>query len=149
MDNRQRLDTVESASSVFGNNFEIIKKETESYAQRRGNSDFSLLLAVVKCAFGILILSGYHRVPSRRNYWYQKPDMLTKIISVLERTYFIKFKSSFMLLTPITCPNIQKQDMSWSTFKTLERISKLTASGIKNLIQTSAWWSILVDVEPV
>ena len=66
---------------LFGNNFERIRKETERYAQRRGNSDFSLLLAEVKCAVGILILSGYHRLPSRRNYWEQKPDMLTKIVS--------------------------------------------------------------------
>ena len=37
---------------LFGNNFERIRKETERYAQRRGNSDFSLLLAEVKCAVG-------------------------------------------------------------------------------------------------
>ena len=39
------------------------------------------LVTEVKCAVGILILSGYHRLPSRRNYWEQKPDMLTKIVS--------------------------------------------------------------------
>ena len=66
---------------LFGNNFEQIRKETERYAQRRGNSDFSLLLVEVKCAVDILILSGYHRLPSRRNYWEQKPDILTKIVS--------------------------------------------------------------------
>ena len=61
---------------LFGNNFELIRKETKRYAQRRGNN-FSLSLAEVKSAVGILILSGYHRLPSRRNYWEQKPDMLT------------------------------------------------------------------------
>ena len=66
---------------LFGNNFEQIRKETERYAQRRGNSDFSLSLAEVKCAVGILILRGYYRLSSRRNYWEQKPDMLTKIVS--------------------------------------------------------------------
>ena len=66
---------------LFGNNFQRIRKETERYAQRRGNSDFSLSLAEVKCAVGILSLSGYHRLPSRRNYREQKPDMLTKIVS--------------------------------------------------------------------
>ena len=29
----------------------------------------------------ILILIGYHRPPSRRNYWKQQADMLTKIVS--------------------------------------------------------------------
>ena len=37
---------------LFANNFERIRKETERYAQRRGNSDFSLSLAEVKCAVG-------------------------------------------------------------------------------------------------
>ena len=54
---------------LFGNNFERIRKETEPYAQRRGNRDFSLWLAEVKCAVGILILSVYHRLPNSRNYW--------------------------------------------------------------------------------
>ena len=66
---------------LFGNNFERISKETERYAQRRGSSDFSLLLTEVICAVGILILSAYHRLPSRRIYWEQQPDMLTKIVS--------------------------------------------------------------------
>ena len=66
---------------LLGNYFEIIRKETERYAQRRGNCDFNLSLAEVKWAVGILILSGYHRLPSRRNYWEQQPDILIKIVS--------------------------------------------------------------------
>ena len=66
---------------LFGNNFERIRKDNERFAQRRVNSDFSFSLAEVKCAAHILIVSGYHRLPSRRNYWEQKPDMLTKIVS--------------------------------------------------------------------
>ena len=62
---------------LFGINFERIRKENEHYAQRRGNSDFSLSLAEVKCAVGILILSSYHRLPSRKNHWEQQPEMLT------------------------------------------------------------------------
>ena len=90
---------------LFGNNLEQIRKKTERYAQRRGNSDFSLSLDEVKCAVGILILSGYHRLPSRRNYWEQKPDMLTKIVSDNIRRN--KFCSFFMLLTPATFQKIQ------------------------------------------
>ena len=66
---------------LFGNNFERIRKETERYPQRRGNNNFSLSLAEVKCAVGILILKGYHRLPSRRNYWKQQPDILTKTVN--------------------------------------------------------------------
>ena len=38
------------------------------------------------------MLSGYHRLPKRRNYWEQKPDMLTKIVSDnMRRNRFEKF----------------------------------------------------------
>ena len=80
---------------LFGNNFKRIRKETKRYAQRRGSSDFSLLLAEVKCAVSILILNGYHGLPSRRNYWEQQPDMLTKIISDnMRRNRFEKIMQS-------------------------------------------------------
>ena len=53
---------------LFRDNFELIRKETEPYDQRRDKSEFSLQLSEIKCAVGILILSGYCRLPSRRNY---------------------------------------------------------------------------------
>ena len=43
---------------LFGNNFERIRKDTERYDQRLGKSDLSVSLAEVKCAAGILILTG-------------------------------------------------------------------------------------------
>ena len=54
--------------ALLGENFKQLRKETMCYSQRCGNSDFSLSLAEVKCAVGILILSSYHRLPTRRNY---------------------------------------------------------------------------------
>ena len=42
---------------LFGNSFKQIRKKTELYAQRRGNTDFSLSLAEVECAVGILFLT--------------------------------------------------------------------------------------------
>ena len=42
---------------LFGNSFQQIRKETELYAQRRGNSDFSLSLAEGECVVGILFLT--------------------------------------------------------------------------------------------
>ena len=42
---------------LFGNSFKQIRKETELYAQRRGNSDFNLSLAEVECTVGILFLT--------------------------------------------------------------------------------------------
>ena len=45
---------------LFGNNFERMRTETERYAQRHGNNNFRLSIEEVKCALGVLILSGYH-----------------------------------------------------------------------------------------
>ena len=54
---------------LCGNSFERITKEPEHYAKRRGNRDFSLSLAEVKCTFGIIMLRDYHMLPSRKNFW--------------------------------------------------------------------------------
>ena len=86
MSSRLHLTPLIVFEALFGNNFEWIRKETELYAQRHGNSDFSLSLVEIKCAVGILIFSGYHRFPSRKNYWEQQADMLNNIVSENMRT---------------------------------------------------------------
>ena len=107
---------------LFGNNFQRIRKETERYAQRRGNSDFSLSLAEVKCAVGILILSGYHRLPSSRNYWEQKPDMLTKIVSDYMRMN--RFEKIMQFLHVVDSNNLPKDTKIERVSEYLEELRK-------------------------
>ena len=121
---------------LFRNNFERIRNETERHAQRRGSSDFSLSLVEVKCAVGILILSGYHRLPSRRNYWEQQPDMLTKIVSDNMRRN--RFEKILQFLHVANSNNLPKDTKVGRVSKYLDKLR----------IQMSAWWSFLGDMEP-
>ena len=107
---------------LFENNLEQIRKETERYAQRRGNSDFSLSLDEVKCAVGILILSGYHRLPSRWNYWEQKPDMLTKIVSDNIRRN--KFEKNLQFLHVADSNNLPKDTKVGRVSEYLDKLRK-------------------------
>ena len=76
---------------LFGSNPEQISKESKRYALICSHSDFSLSVVDVKCAAGILILNGYRRLPSGRNYWEQQPDILTKIFGDnMRRNRFVK-----------------------------------------------------------
>ena len=111
---------------LLGNSLERIRKETERYTQRRGNSDFNLSLPEVKCVVSILLLSGYHRLPSRRNYWEQKLDMLTKIVSDnMRRKRFEKFLQFLHVADSSNLPKDTKVgriseylDGLWKNFKT-------------------------------
>ena len=66
---------------LFGNKFERIRQETQTYAQKRGRNKFTLPLFEVKCALGVLILKGFHRLVSSRSYCEQQQGILTKIVS--------------------------------------------------------------------
>ena len=122
---------------LFGNNFERIRKETERYAQRRGNREFSLSLAEVKCAVGILILSGYHRLPSRRNYWEQKPDMLTKIVSDNMRRN--RFEKIMQFLHVADSNNLPKD-------RKIGRVSEYLDELRKNF-KTNCFWDREFDID--
>ena len=109
MDNRKRLDIIESVWSTFLENSQRIRKETERYAQRRNNSGFSLSMAEVKCSVGILILRGYHILPTRKNYWEQQPDMVTKIVSInRRRNRFEEILQSFHVVNSNNLPEDTK-----------------------------------------
>ena len=120
---------------LFGNSFGRITKEPEHYAKRRGNRDFSLSLAEVKCTVGIIMLRDYHMLPSRKNFWNKNQIWWSKLsVTTLEGTGLKKFCSFFMLLTPATCQKIKKRTCIRIPWWTSERISKLIASGTENLI---------------
>ena len=107
---------------LFGNNFERIRKETERYDQRLGKSDLSVSLAEVKCTAGMLILRGYHRLPSRRNYWEQKPDMLTKIVS--DNMKRNKFEKIMQFLHAADSNNLPKDRKIGRVLEYLDKLRK-------------------------
>ena len=135
MDSRQRLGAIESVWSVVGKNFERIRRETERYTQRSSSSDFSISLPEVKRAVGILILSGYHRLPSRRTYWKQQPDMLTEIVSDNMRRN--RFKTILQFLHAAYSNNLPKDAKVGRVLEYLDKFRKIFQSHfiwIENLI---------------
>ena len=52
------------------------------YARRdKNNINFDLRKAELLRFFGIIILSGYHKLPSERDYWSNQPDLGVPIVS--------------------------------------------------------------------
>lgn len=57
----------------------MIVDETNLYAQQQ-NSEFRLHHTALKQFLGILVLSGYHRLPSVRDYWSKHPSLGVDIV---------------------------------------------------------------------
>ena len=67
------------------------------YARRdKNNVNFDLQKPELLRFFGIIILSGYHKLPSERDYWSIQPDLGVPIVSEALNLLFLNlfFKSS-------------------------------------------------------
>ena len=69
-----------------------------------------------------MILSGYHRLPSRRNYWEQKPDMLTNIVS--ENMKMNRFEKILQFLHVADSNNQPKDTKVGCVLEYLQKILK-------------------------
>lgn len=49
--------------------YDLMQRETEKYAATKGNNGFSVSQSELKCFIGIMLLSGYMRVPRWRMFW--------------------------------------------------------------------------------
>ena len=65
------------------------------YARRdKNNINFDLRKAELLRFFGIIILSGYHKLPSERDSWSSEPDLGVPIVSeALSSKRFLQIKS--------------------------------------------------------
>jgi hypothetical protein len=60
----------------------LIQEETQRYARReKGLVQFQLSCEEVKNFLGILLVSGYHSLPSERDYWSKQPDLHLPLIA--------------------------------------------------------------------
>lgn len=73
---------------------EVIQ-QTKLFANRDKNmANFSISRTELARFFGILLLSGYHRVPKERDYWSNEPDLSVPIVSeAMSRNTFQTIKS--------------------------------------------------------
>ena len=69
-----------------------------------------------------MILSGYHRLPSRRNYWEQKPDMLTNIVS--DNMEMNRFEKILQFLHVADSNNLPKDTKVGCVLEYLQKILK-------------------------
>lgn len=52
----------------------------------------------ILCTVGIMLLSGYHCLPSRRLYWRTDPnDQISKVANAIRRNRFIEITSVIQL----------------------------------------------------
>ena len=58
----------------------LIRKESIRYATQQGYCNFSVTVEEIKIVVGILLISGYHRLPSRNHYWSLKSDLMVDLM---------------------------------------------------------------------
>ena len=69
----------------------------------KNNVNFDLHRAELLRFFSIIILSGYHKLQSERDYWSNQPDLGLLIISeALSSKRFLQIKSMFHLVENTT-----------------------------------------------
>ena len=93
----------------------------------KNNVNFDLHKAELLRFFGIIILAGYHKLPSERDYWSNQPDQRVLIISeALSSKRFLQMKSMFHLVD-----NTTLEGSSNKTAKVMLLYDHLNSSFIK------------------
>ncbi len=59
----------------------FLEEETRKYALFKNKPDPQITSNEIKCFIGILILSGYNSLPSKKNYWENESDVKNEIVS--------------------------------------------------------------------
>lgn len=78
----EQLNLIDSFKIFFSENFmDFVCNETKKYAIFKGKHDFSVSVDEMYVHFGILIQSGYAKVPSRRLQWKTKGDTFNSLVS--------------------------------------------------------------------
>ncbi|KAJ8909335.1 hypothetical protein NQ315_013451 [Exocentrus adspersus] len=79
---------------LFSNDvFQLIRDQTILYAQQKNRHDFSVTIDEIKNFIGILLLSGYHKLPQQKMYWSLDEDLGVEIVSkCMSRNRFLEIK---------------------------------------------------------
>ena len=78
----------------------VTQNNLHVYARRdKNDQDFEVSISKLCRFLGILIFSGYHTVPSERDYWSNKRDSRIQLVSeALSSQHYLKIKASFYLV---------------------------------------------------
>lgn len=90
----KNMTPVELFELFFDNGiFQYLVEETQKYAQFKNLADPEISASEIRCFIGILILSGYNKLPSKRSYWDMKDDVHNKMVSdSMRRNRFLQIQ---------------------------------------------------------
>ena len=85
---------------ITDNLLEKICENILLYARRdKNNSKFDIAIAELSRFLGIILLSGYHSLPTEQDFWSNQPDLDVPIVlEVLSSKRFLQIKCMFHLL---------------------------------------------------
>ena len=105
---------------LCGNNYERIRKETERYGKRYA-ADFRMSIEETKCFIGVLLVSGYNKVPKRSMYWEEMDDVKNQLISMnTRRNTFDKIMRYIHVADSENLPQGRKISRVWDYFLELK-----------------------------
>ncbi|XP_069689776.1 piggyBac transposable element-derived protein 3-like [Periplaneta americana] len=101
---------------------EYLVKETQHYAHFLTEADPQITVSELRCFFGILILSGYNTLPSKRMYWETHEDVKNTMVSnSMRRNRFLQIQR-FLHFADNTAPN--SEDKVWKIRPLMDRLKK-------------------------
>ncbi|KAJ8928709.1 hypothetical protein NQ314_018719 [Rhamnusium bicolor] len=112
-----------SVQSLFDTEiFEYIIEQTHLYAAQKNNHTFSLPVEDLKIFIGILLFSGYHKIPRERLYWSLDEDVSVPIVSnAMSRNRFQEIKK-FLHFSDNT--KLDKTDKMYKLRSLMQRLNK-------------------------
>ena len=67
----------------------MIREETSRYAKSKNNPSFDITEKNIMNFLGILIISGYHAIPSKKQYWSTRPSLVAPVYpEIMSRSRF-------------------------------------------------------------
>ena len=74
LESLQGKSTMEMFEQLLSDVLELMLQQTLTYALQKNDPQFTLELNKIKTFVGILLFSGYHKLPQQNMYWEQSPD---------------------------------------------------------------------------
>nr|CAH7738745.1 unnamed protein product [Callosobruchus chinensis] len=90
----ESLSPVDIFEKLFDSDiYNHISQQTNIYSSQKNKHDFFLSRDDIKIFVGILLLTGYHKLPSERNYWSLDDDLKVPIVAnAMSRNRFLEIK---------------------------------------------------------
>ena len=109
--------------------FQHITKQTQFYAHYKNEADPGITASEIHCFIGILILSGYNPLPSKRLYWDMKDDTHNNMVAdSMRRDRFLKIQR-FIHMADNT--EIDQSDKAWKLRPLMDAIKEKCLSNFQ------------------